>query len=290
MTLFGPDVSHHQARVDWAKVAANGEAFGACKATEGVRSVDQEFVRNWPGIKAAEIPVRIAYHYGHTESSATSQAEHFVATVGAVGAGDVLCLDAEDICAASTKVPPRKTADWVSVFLARVMELSGLPREQVLLYTGQWWWDSRTGRSKVAARHPLWVADYSGRPPRLPAGWSDWTMHQYTDKARVPGVRGGVDRSRVDVTVDAFHELAGIVPALFDGTLPDLATLTLGARNGQVRALQERLRVYGLPVIVTGVYDEATRLAVAEFQQSRPELDGNPDGLVGPITLRLLFT
>jgi peptidoglycan hydrolase-like protein with peptidoglycan-binding domain len=127
-------------------------------------------------------------------------------------------------------------------------------------------------------------------PSATPGGLVRLDDASYTDKARVPGVRGGVDRSRVDVTVDAFHELAGIVPALFDGTLPDLATLTLGARNGQVQALQERLRVHGLPVIVTGVYDEATRLAVAEFQQSRPELDGNPDGLVGPITLRLLFT
>jgi lysozyme len=282
VTVMGPDVSHHQSKVDWAKVAASGEAFAACKATEGTHSVDSEFARNWAGIKASGIPVRIAYHYGHTESPAVGQAEHFVAVVGALGAGDVLCLDAEDICPASKKIPPRRTAQWVEEFLAHVMELSGLPHERVLLYTGQWWWDARTGRSKAAASHPLWVADYSSSPPGLPAGWSEWLMHQYTDKAKVPGVRGAVDHSRVDVSVESLHQLAGLQP--------DLATLVLGASNEQVRAMQKRLVQHGFPVVVTGVYDEATRQAVAQFQQSRPELDGNPDGLVGPITLRLLYT
>ena len=29
----------------------------------------------------------------------------------------------------------------------------------------------------------------------MPGGWTDWTFWQYTDKASIPGISGGVDYS-----------------------------------------------------------------------------------------------
>ena len=290
MQVMGPDVSHFQAQVDWAKVAAHGEAFGACKATDGLTSVDPRFASNWAGMQDAGIAVRIAYHYAHIESSAVSQADHFVSTVGAVGPGQVLCLDAEDVCAESAKIPPPKTAAWVASFLDRLRTSTGLPPERILLYTGAWWWDPRTGRSKAGAAHPLWVSDYSHHPPRLPSGWSDWVLHQYTSEDHVPGVGTQVDRSRFNGSVERLHALAGLTPAPGPQVgLPVLQNLGLMARNADVRSLQKQLVAKGFPVVVDGFYGPQTRAAIASFQRSRPELDGDPDGLVGPLTLRLLF-
>jgi GH25 family lysozyme M1 (1,4-beta-N-acetylmuramidase) len=302
MKLFGPDVSHFQSQVDWHQVAAHGESFGACKATDGMTYVDPRFAENWSAMKKSGIVMRIAYHYAHTESSPRKQADHFVSTVGAVGAGDVLCLDAEDVCDASKKLSAQATTEWVTTFLERLMKVSGLGHERVLVYTGKWWWDPRTGRSTVGAAFPLWVADYTNDPPHLPAGWSTYALHQFTDKDRVPGVPTHVDRSSFNGTKDDLHRLAGLnaspAPdhaasagnAHINAKRPALDRLTFHARNEDVKILQARLVQRGFPVEVTGFYGDHTKAAVAAFQRSRPELDGDADGLMGPITLRLLFS
>lgn len=314
MAVLGPDVSHFQGTVDWAAVAAAGEAFAGSKATDGIRHVDPQFARNWRGIAAAGIPVRIAYHYGHNESSAVSQADHFLSTVGDLEDGDLLCLDAEDVCRASHGIETEATVDWIADFLARVVAGSGLPRSRVLLYTGRWWWNPRTAGSPVAAEHPLWLSDYEHREPPLPGGWSSYVLHQYTSKDKVPGIPTRVDRSRFNGSVEQLHALAGLggsagvlvpqravqqpppdpapapgpVPAV--PAVPPLDRLRLGATNDDVRRLQEALVRQGFPVVVDGGYGPRTRAAVAAFQRSRPELRGDPDGRVGPLTLRLLFS
>eukprot|EP01047_Picozoa_sp_COSAG01_P052379 COSAG01_NODE_5503_length_4218_cov_26.861374_5_plen_181_part_00 len=40
---FGPDVSHYQGHVDWAKIKAAGAGFGIAKATEGLTYTDDQF-------------------------------------------------------------------------------------------------------------------------------------------------------------------------------------------------------------------------------------------------------
>jgi lysozyme len=299
--VLGPDVSHHQSEVDWAKVAAHGEAFGGCKVTEGLKSTDPQFLRNWSAMRKAGIDVRIAYHYAHTESSASGQADHFLSVVGPLEAGDVLCLDAEDVCPDSKKISPRDTVTWVKTFLERVVIITGLGPQRILLYTGQWWWDPRTGRSKVGAEFPLWVSDYDHDPPHVPAGWTDYAFHQFTAKDHMPGISAEVDRSRFRGSRDELRQFAGlsdvVAPAALKKALddkgptilPTLSNLTFRAQNADVRILQAQLVAKGFPVEVTGLYADHTKAAVAAFQLSRPELASHPDGLMGPVTLRLLF-
>jgi GH25 family lysozyme M1 (1,4-beta-N-acetylmuramidase) len=125
MKLFGPDVSHFQSEVDCTKVAAHGESFGGVQGHRRVESNRPAVCSQLGAMKKAGIDVRIAYHYGHAESSAIGQADHFLNTVRPVAAGDVLCLDAEDVCEASKKVSTRNTATWVAEFLDRVVNVSG---------------------------------------------------------------------------------------------------------------------------------------------------------------------
>ena len=101
--------------------------------------------------------------------------------------------------------------------------------------------------------------------------------------------------------MDELRKLAGLngvtvadpdVQTTFDNNalrVPNLDNLTFNARNEDVRALQAQLVARGFSVEVTGFYGDQTKTAVAAFQKSRPELDSDPDGLMGPVTLRLLF-
>src|SRR5580765_6643007 len=86
-TVTGIDVSHYQGTVDWAKVAASGRKFGIAKATEGTGYVDASFAANWAAMANAGV-IRGAYHYFHANLDPVTQAQHFVNTMGALGAGD----------------------------------------------------------------------------------------------------------------------------------------------------------------------------------------------------------
>ncbi|MGE3272681.1 MAG: GH25 family lysozyme, partial [Chloroflexota bacterium] len=43
----GIDVSNNNGSIDWARVAASGQAFCFIKATEGTAFKDSYFARNW---------------------------------------------------------------------------------------------------------------------------------------------------------------------------------------------------------------------------------------------------
>jgi len=202
----GPDVSHYQGNINWASVAGSHVGFAICKATEGTTFVDASFKANWAGIESHGIRVRGAYHFGHPELSAVTQAAHFVSTVGALKAGDFLVLDIE---ANANKLPAATVVTWIRTFLEDVVTRSKLPVHRVWVYTGAWWWEPNTAGSAVAAAHPLWVSGYTTAPP-MPRGWSHWTMWQYTDKASIPGVSGGCDASYFNTTQAALNALVGI--------------------------------------------------------------------------------
>ena len=56
----------------------------------------------------------------------------------------------------------------------------------------------------MEAVRTLWIADYEGGP-RLPAGWSQWSLWQYEEDGKVPGVNGAVDRDRMRAPLSQFQ-------------------------------------------------------------------------------------
>ena len=190
---WGPDVSHYQGRINWPKVKAAGAGFVFLKATEGT-SVDSRFHDRWSGIYKAGFKIRGAYHYAHIEGDPIAQARFFVSTLlsaGKITAGDFLILDAEDVDKDSRRISPRATAAWVKAWLDEVVRLTGLPRSRVLVYTGPWWWNPRTGDSAIAVDHSLWLSKYVAEPSVKPDDWLPWRIWrfwQYTDKRFVSGI------------------------------------------------------------------------------------------------------
>jgi GH25 family lysozyme M1 (1,4-beta-N-acetylmuramidase) len=131
----GPDVSHYQSTIDWAKVKSHGAEFAMAKATEGVSYKDPSFAANWKGMKAAGIKVRGAYHFGHPNDNTKAQVDYFLGMVGSTGAGDFLVLDIES----ADKQSPTRVAEFSSEFVKLVHNHTKRP---VFVYTGEWFWVS----------------------------------------------------------------------------------------------------------------------------------------------------
>ena len=191
--VTGIDVSHHQGRVDWSRVAADGHRFAFCKATQGVTFVDPEFEHNWKGIRYAGL-VRGAYHYATARLSIVSQAQHFLCTVGELGDGDLgLVLDIEDGKARQfTRIGHHATSVFALAFLAHLhRETDRTP----IVYSGTSF-ARRLLRFDLLREYPLWQAQYTRKmaPDLLPV-WP-WTFWQHSATGRVGGITKPVDLNR----------------------------------------------------------------------------------------------
>ena len=75
-TVHGIDVSKYQGNIDWQAVASSGTQFAWIKATEGGDHVDQKFMQNWEGAKAAGVLIALnRQERGNGELSAIQEVE-----------------------------------------------------------------------------------------------------------------------------------------------------------------------------------------------------------------------
>ena len=198
MTIRGIDVSKWQGKINWAQVAAGGEAFAIIKATEGALrpgladaqaiaqfGLDPDFRANWAEAKAAGL-VRGAYHFGRPDlgNSPEAEADWFWSIVGPVlEPGDLIALDLEsgsgDLHA------------WAARFLARLKAHAGF---NPLLYASPSFLASRniTFRN-VGGDYGLWEADWTANEPAPAAGWPVLAIWQYGSGGTLAGIAGRVD-------------------------------------------------------------------------------------------------
>ena len=75
-------------------------------------------------------------------------------------------------------------------FLTTVEELSG---KECVIYSDAY--NAREVFSKeLANKYPIWVADYFVEEPESNGKWDTWVGFQYTDRGRIEGINGNVDR------------------------------------------------------------------------------------------------
>lgn len=203
MVLTGPDVSHWQGKVDWAKVAVRHH-FAWFKATQGVRSVDARFENNRAGVRRTGM-VPGAYHFLDAEWEPRAQARHFVEVLGDLK-GIMTALDVE------TEGGSNPTLDQVTTFVGEFKALA--PGHPLVIYTSYGWWSARdhTGRGARLSPH-LWHARYrsieSGYGDTY-GGWPRPTFWQHTSTGSCPGISGGCDMNIFYGERDALLALAAV--------------------------------------------------------------------------------
>ncbi len=177
------DVSNHQGVVNWDSVRASGRTGAICKATEGATYKDPTFHTNFDALGARNM-VRGAYHFAHPDNhTPATEANFFLAFVGAVKPSDILVLDIE--------VGTGGLSAWALEWLQIVHTKTGiLP----WVYSYGPFLSAHLTNPGLAA-YPLWLAAYQSIQPPAHAPWTKLEAWQHSSSVQVPGVSGNCDES-----------------------------------------------------------------------------------------------
>jgi lysozyme len=198
----GIDVSKWQRDIDWKRVATESNVtFAYVRAFYGSHE-DEHLERNVRGAKEAGLHVGV-YQYFKANESAEKHVAALMRRRTLIESCDLpFVLDVEKDAlwlpgpgSISQRPTPEKLASIAheSIHLLTVawlqfgaaMVYTNLETGTYLEQASEWECDSH--------HYDLWAADYSCNPPRLPPGWTDYAMHQYTCAGTVPGIAGNVD-------------------------------------------------------------------------------------------------
>jgi lysozyme len=179
--LRGVDVSRHQGKVDWQKVAGDDIAFAYIKATEGGTWRDPEFARNWRDAQNAGLATG-AYHFFTMCRPGRDQARNFLAVLPRQDKMLPPVVDLEFVGNCDRRLTPQELKVELDDFLGVV---EGKLGREVMLYVPA---DFLAAYREALPPRPLWRRSLF-RPPRK----NDWTLWQYHFAGQVDGVDGGVD-------------------------------------------------------------------------------------------------
>ncbi|MEV1078791.1 lysozyme [Streptomyces sp. NPDC050211] len=197
----GVDVSSHQGNVAWSTLWSSGVRWAYTKASEGTYYTNPYFTQQYTGSYNVGM-VRGAYHFATPDTtSGAAQANYFVDHGGGWSRDGKTLPGALDIewnpygatCYGKTQ---SGMVSWIRDFLNQYKARTG---RDAVIYTATSWWTQCTGNyAGFASANPLWVARYASTVGTLPAGWSYYTMWQYTSSGPTVGdhnkFNGALDR------------------------------------------------------------------------------------------------
>ncbi len=185
----GIDVSEWQGTINFEEVADSGIDIVYIRASEGTDYIDPYFRENYENAKENTLKTGF-YHYltARSVEEARAEADFFVANIKGTQPDCKLAMDFESFGDLSIE----KINEISKVFLERVQELSG---KECVIYS-----DANNAREvfdeELAQKYAIWVADYFVEEPENNGKWSSWVGFQFTDRGRINGIDGNVDRDK----------------------------------------------------------------------------------------------
>ena len=183
----GLDISSHDHTtfdVHWPTEVAAGSEFVYVKATEGTTYVNPHFTADYAAARAAQRYVG-AYVYARPDrGDPVGQAYFFLKHAKFTQDAQTLVpfVDLEwpyagvqtDDC---YNLTPDQLRAWIRAFVDRIEAAIG---RKPMIYTNTNWWNPCTANDASFGDYPLNIAGYTKTPPPLPAGWTSFTLWQYT--------------------------------------------------------------------------------------------------------------
>jgi len=208
------DISHWEAPIDFAKVAADGIVAIIAKATQGSTFIDPAYAKFKRAASNVRLPSTLnsqlstlrflwgSYHFG-TGADVNSQVEHYL-TTAKPRENELVCLDFEQNPNGTTM-----SLDLARQFLTLFKQRT---ERYPVLYGGGYLKEQLKGQAdELLVRCPLWIAQYASKPV-LPPGWKKYVLWQYTDGQNGPephsvnGV-GPCDRNQYNGNITQLRKL-----------------------------------------------------------------------------------
>jgi lysozyme len=186
----GIDVSHHQGRIDWSKVAADDVAFAYVKFSEGGDHRDTQYGRNIDGARGAGLAVG-AYHFFTFCRPGIDQANNFVGALSDRSIDLPMAVDLEFYGNCDRRPSPAELAQELNAFLRIVEDRTGRPA--IFYVTSEF----LEAYGQAIADRGLWVRSILSEPD-VP----DWLVWQYRPAGRVSGIGGDVDLNVLSGTLE----------------------------------------------------------------------------------------
>lgn len=185
--LQGIDVSSWQGKIDFERVKADGIRIVYIKATQGTNYVDPDFERNYRDAEKERLAIGF-YHYvtARNINEAREEARFFASHIHDKVQHARPAMDFE-VFDDLTRSEIREIA------LHFLATLEAETRQRPVIYT-----DASNASGTFAddrlREYRLWIADYGVVRPDMENPWRAWSGWQFTDRGRVNGIAGDVDR------------------------------------------------------------------------------------------------
>lgn len=195
----GIDVSHHQQKIDWARIDKQAVQFAFIKATEGGNHKDSMFQENWRKAIHNNIPVA-AYHFFTFCKDGEEQARNYIHYVpkDSINLPPIIDLEYGGNCA----IENRKE-DLIAE-IGKYMEIiEDHYQRKVLIYTTNEFY--RNYLVNQFPDNPIWMRDILS-VPKLPDG-KDWLFWQFTNRGEIDGINTLVDLNAFNGSREEFERL-----------------------------------------------------------------------------------
>ncbi len=194
--LSGIDISHYQGSVSWEQIKEHDIKFVYIKATQGEYYVDKMFEQHRERAKQSGVLYGY-YHFFDPDADATTQAEHFIKTIGSVKGCLPAVIDVEVLGKQSGKDLVQKVRVW----LGMVKKEFGI---EPIIYSDLHFFKEHLEPSFISP-HRLWVADY--RKGYQFKQDHDLVFAQYSQKGQEKGIHGTVDLDWFEGTPKELEQL-----------------------------------------------------------------------------------
>lgn len=199
----GIDVSHHQGKIDWPKVAADPRiSFVYLKATEGGDHKDRLFQQNWIALKDTRL-ARGAYHFFTFCRPGADQAKNLLESMPIEAGILPLAVDLEFGGNCERRPSVEDMAKEVHDFV-RILRSSD-DRSPIFYVTAEFFERYMAGHESLYPAHALWRRNIYSEPRQETC--TNWSFWQFAAQGLVDGISGPVDLNAFCGDAAAFQRL-----------------------------------------------------------------------------------